>query len=139
LTAFVVDASTILAAFFAEAHTPAARAFLASLKPEDILQVPSFFLTECTSNIRRKVYDGAISQEDAEAVLAQILRIPATPVHRAEQHLQALRIAHRRGSRRAYDEHYLAIAMSEGAQVVTIDGGMRQGAVENGIRARLLR
>jgi len=139
MTAYTVDASTVLAFLLPEAHSAAAGRFFASLSPEDDLIEPALMLVECTSNLRRKVYEGTLPAVVADEKLRQALRITMTQVTSVSQHPTALEFADRRRSRRAYDEHYLAVAFSEGTELVTIDGGMYQGAVELQINARLLR
>jgi predicted nucleic acid-binding protein len=61
------------------------------------------------------------------------------PLTAVEQHRAAMQIAEIRHARKAYDAHYLATAAVGGAELVTVDGGMYQGAIELKIPVRLLR
>jgi predicted nucleic acid-binding protein len=139
LPAYTVDASTLLAYLVPESHTPAAQTFFRSLVRVDELFEPSFLFVECTSNLRRKVHEGVLSPDEAGAKLEQALRIQVTLVSDLEQHRRAFEYASTRSTVRAYDEHYLAVASLSGAEIVTIDSGMYQGAVNLRIPARLLR
>jgi predicted nucleic acid-binding protein len=136
---FTVDASTILAFLLPELHSPAARRFFDSLTRRDELVEPAFMFVECTSNLRRKVVEGILPAAEAQLKLSQALRIQVKQITDLRQHEVALDLAHRRGTVRAYDEHYLAVASQERTEVVTIDSGMYQGAVNFRIPARLLR
>jgi predicted nucleic acid-binding protein len=136
---FAVDASTVLAVLFQEVHSSAARSFLTALSLGDELIAPTFILVECTSNLRQKVYLGNLTEQEAAEKLELALRMSIRLVQNQDQHRIALRMSAQRGTRRAYDQHYLAAAAQEGAEVVTIDGGMYQGAIQFQIPARLIR
>jgi len=139
VTAFAIDASTVLAFVLPEAHTAAATNFLESITPNDELIAPAFLLVECTSIIRERLFDGAITRGEAGEALDIALSLPIRPVVDLGQHTAALRISERRNTKKAYDAHYLAVADIERAEMVTIDGGMYQGAIEMRLAARLLR
>ena len=139
MASFVIDASTVLAVLFEEAHSSAARSFFGAVSSEDELIAPAFVLVECTSNLREKVFLGSFTEEEAANKLELALNLPIRLMLNLDQHRIALRMSAQRGTRRAYDAHYLAVAALEGAEVVTIDSGMYQGAIEHRIPARLLR
>ncbi len=139
MPAYAVDASTVLAALVEEAHSNSARQFFETLAADDEIVAPGFILVECTSNLRRKAFAGTLTNQEAIEKLELALRIPIRQVWTYRQHRSALAISAQRGTRRAYDAHYLAIASDEGAELVTIDGGMYQSAIEMRIPARLLR
>ncbi|HXH21567.1 MAG TPA: type II toxin-antitoxin system VapC family toxin [Dehalococcoidia bacterium] len=134
-----MDASTVLAYVLREAHTRAVAAFLEALADSDRLFAPGLLLAECTSVLRRKVHGRILTDEEAATALEVALSLPITTVLEVEQHRLAMTFSARRNKSRAYDEHYLAVAALSGTEIVTIDGGMYQGAVEMGIPARLLR
>jgi predicted nucleic acid-binding protein len=139
VTVFAIDASTLLAFLLPEAHTAAAQTFFESITPADELVAPAFLLVECTSNIRERLFDGLITNGEASEALDIALSLPIRPVVELAQHSAALRISDRRHTKKAYDAHYLAVADIERAEMVTIDGGMYQGAIELRLAARLLR
>ena len=136
---FTLDASTLLAYVLQESRSGAVARFLGTIDESDQLIEPAFLFVECTSTLRRKVYEGVLLAQDAQTKLDQLLRIRVRQITDLTQHLRALELAERLGKIRAYDEHYLAVAESQGCEIVTIDGGMHQGAVNFKIPARLLR
>jgi len=135
----VLDASVLLAFLVEEMHTPPARLFFRDLTDDSELIAPAFLMVECTSNLREKVFAGTLTQTEAYERLDEALALHIRLVAQPEQHRRALELSAYRNSRRAYDAHYLAVAELEAAELVTIDGGMYQGAVERRIPARLLR
>jgi predicted nucleic acid-binding protein len=137
---YALDASTVLAYILDEERSAVASEFLDSVQGGvDELVGPGLLLAECTAVIREKVYTGGISNRQAEEALELALSLPIRPVLDSEQHRLALRFSAGRQARKAYDDHYLAVAALFGAELVTIDGGMHQGAVNFKIPARLLR
>jgi predicted nucleic acid-binding protein len=139
VTQYAIDASTVLASVLRETHTRAARAFLGDLTVNDELLGPGLLLAECTSNLRELIFDGALTPSEGRGLLERILSLGIHAITALEHNRAALQIADDRRSRKAYDAHYLAAAAMTGAELVTIDGGMYQGAVELRIAARLLR
>jgi predicted nucleic acid-binding protein len=139
MPSYALDASTVLATVLSEAHSAAAVGFLAQLGPRDELVGPGLLHAECTSNLRTLVYDGVLTEEEGREAVEKIIRLGIRPLVASEQHRVALNLASSRQLRKAYDTHYLAVAAILGAELVTIDGGMYQGAIEGRIAARLLR
>ncbi len=129
-----------MAYLLGEEHTPSAQAFFDGLDEEvDQLFGPGLLLAECTSIIREKTHNKIISEIEASDALEIALSLNVTTVIDVEHHRLALAYSSRRGSKKAYDEHYIAAAALTGAQLITIDSGMYQGAVDFKIPARLLR
>jgi predicted nucleic acid-binding protein len=136
---FTLDARTFLAYVIQEKHSKAVRQFLDGIQDSDQLVGPAFVCVECTGPARCKVHEGALLAQEARAKLDQLLRTPVRHVTELGQHPRALEMAGQLGKVRAHDEHDLAVAELEGTEIVTIDGGMHQGAVNFKIPARLLR
>jgi predicted nucleic acid-binding protein len=130
----------VLASALVEAHSAAAVEFLGTPLPlGDELVAPAFLLVECSSTLRMRVFDGTLTLPDSQAKLELMMRLPIRPISDRSQHLLALTMSARTNARRTYDAHYLAVASLEGAEIVTIDGGMYQNALNLGLPARLLR
>lgn len=139
MAVFAVDASTLLATVLAEDQTQAARSFLGALRLPDRIVGPGLLLSECTSTLREEVFDRRISRVVADQALSNLLALQLEIVTDVEQHRLAWQYAAILGTRKAYDAHYLAVASLRRAEIVTIDSGMYQGAVNFKIPARLLR
>lgn len=136
---FAVDASTLLAFLLNEERTAAVRGFWAQLTRDDQVVGPSLLLAECTSNIRTAVDTGRVPADEGPMLVSQLLHLPVRLNASVDQFRIAYEFATRLRRRKAYDMHYLAVARLEDAEVITVDGGMRQSAVELGIPVRLLR
>jgi predicted nucleic acid-binding protein len=137
---YALDASTVLAYVLAEEHTDLAAKFIDSIDAaSDRLIGPALLMVECTAVIRTKIFEGKLTEAQASESLHLALSLPIEAVVDQDQHPLALRFSASRRARKAYDDHYLAVAMLARAELVTIDGGMYQGAVNFNIPARLLR
>lgn len=89
--------------------------------------------------LRKRAYDGAITHEESLQMLADLLALPVVTSSRLEQFALANEIAARTRRRRSYDMQYVAVAVLERCEMVTLDGGVYQAAREQRIEARLLR
>jgi predicted nucleic acid-binding protein len=96
-------------------------------------------LPECTSVLRRKAFDGALTHRDAMVLIDQMLELPIRVSQAENQFRRAMEIANRTRRAKAYDMQYVAVAEIEGGELVTLDGGIRQAAVELRLPVRLLR
>ncbi len=100
---------------------------------------PPLLFAEVTSVLRRHVHLGAIDHEEAAGALRDLLDLPIRIVVAPGLYLRALEFARRLGLARAYDVQYLAVAEMEDCPLVTLDGGMYEGARNLGLAAQLLR
>ncbi len=128
---FVIDASTLGASFFREAHSKEAHAFL-DLGAK--LAAPSLLTAELTSIASKKVWRGDAEVSIARAALKSIATMvqdvaPCEPL--AEEALE-LATAHRFS---AYDAFYLALARRSGVPLVTLDGRLIARAQRAGLGA----
>jgi predicted nucleic acid-binding protein len=136
---YCLDASAVIAFLIPlSASHGIARVWEDILMSGERLVAPHLLYSESTSVVRRYVYAGAISHEEAQAALQRLLRLPISPMHSREIYLRALEFAHRRGHAKAYDVQYMAVAQMENAVLVTVDRGMYENARVFDIPARLL-
>ena len=120
-------------------RTEIVRAFWTRLTSTDELVAAMLLIPECTSVLRVKAYEGSITQPEALRGVAQMLALPLRISSDQRQFTRAVEMAARTRRRKAYDMQYVAVAELEQAEIVTIDGGVRQAALELGVPVRLLR
>jgi predicted nucleic acid-binding protein len=113
--------------------------FWDSLTRQDELLAAQLLRPECTSVIRVKVFDTKISPTLGQVLMEDLDAIPFTTVTDGRQFLMAFSLATRMRRKKAYDTQYLAVAQMEGAEIVTVDRGLRQAAIEQKIPVRFLR
>jgi predicted nucleic acid-binding protein len=113
----VIDASVVAAAFFPEPAQPAAAALLADGQE---LFAPDLLLAEVANVIWKRHGRGEIDAAEAHDLLADMLRLPidCTPSVELIEAALELAVAVRRT---VYDSLYLALAVREGAVMVTGD------------------
>jgi len=100
---------------------------------------PYVLLPECTSALRRKVLDGSVSEAEGLELIDELLALPIRIETSAEQFRRSLDWAIRTRRRRMNDLQYVVVAQISGAEIVTLDGGVRQAALEQGVAVRFLR
>jgi predicted nucleic acid-binding protein len=113
----VVDASVVAAAFFPEPQRAAAAALLAD---GEELVAPELLLAEVANVIWKRHGCGEIDAAEANDLLADVLRLPISYIPAAELIESALELAVAL-RRTVYDSLYLALAVREGAVMVTGD------------------
>jgi predicted nucleic acid-binding protein len=113
----VVDASVVAAAFFPERHADACRSLLASGRE---LHAPDLVYAETANVIWKRRRRGEIEEQEAAGLLTDILRLPLRTTASEPLFETALALALRTG-RTVYDCLYLALALREGAIMVTCD------------------
>lgn len=113
----VVDASVALKWVLLEEDRERALALLA----EDELIAPDLLHVECANALTMRVRRGLISPVDARDALQVILNTPVLIRTSASLVAKALDLSIELG-RSAYDSLYLALALAEGAILVTADG-----------------
>jgi len=84
-------------------------------------------------------HTGRIHESDAQLQVVGMLRLPIRIVERDALYPRAFDIARALGKSKAYDALYLAVAEYEDAELLTVDGGLRDAATRLGIRASLVR
>lgn len=95
---------------------------------EGPLMAPDFLLLECANVLAMKVRSGGLSQSRATASLADLgeigLALHPSATHVPRAHALAMELG-----QTAYDCLYLALALTEGAILVTADGRFSKGAL----------
>ena len=117
MSAFVVDASVVAAAFFDEEHADAARALLAG---DHELLAPDLIYAEFANVAWKRFSRKEIDTEEATDLLRDLKHLPILIVSSAQIIESALEIALRTG-RTAYDSLYVAAALASDAVLVTAD------------------
>lgn len=136
---YVTDASVLLAYVLREGLDPV-DAFFESLDEEvDELIGPFLLLAECTSVIHEQVRKGRLLAVEVPQYVARLMRIKVRMTDDRSQFTHAVELASQFGHDKAYDMQYLAAAIAEGVELVTIDGGMRQAAINIKHPVRFLR
>jgi predicted nucleic acid-binding protein len=135
---YALDASVVLARLLRENYV-LVNEFWASLTPLDEIFGAQLLIPECTSVIRENVSKGRITPQEAEGAVADLIALPITTRFEREQFSSAIALAQRFQKFKAYDMQYLATAFLIQAELVTIDGGLRQTATEFGHPVRFLR
>lgn len=90
-------------------------------------------MAECTSILRREVFDRRIDHEQAHLRLDILLSLPVRIVDSRVQYSRAFELARRFQHRKAYDMQHLAVAEIENAELATLDRGLRHAAREMGV------
>jgi predicted nucleic acid-binding protein len=139
LARYVVDASVVLALVLQEGYDQVDTFFKVANLERDVLLAPQLLLPECTSVIRRYVFRGSLSPSDGEAHLREVLELNIRTTFHSGQFSRALPLAERTNVRKGYDLQYLACAQVEDATLITIDGGLRQAAINIKHPVRFLR
>jgi predicted nucleic acid-binding protein len=119
----VMDASAAVAFVLkAEKHHGQAVALVSDLVKRDVtLCAPSIFVYECDSVIRRLVFTGALTPDQADEARKLISALGVDVIHDAAILDRAYQIAAERNQPRAYDAAYAAFAQARGLELWTDD------------------
>jgi predicted nucleic acid-binding protein len=128
-----------MASLFDEPASRSVRAFLSSLRASDELIGAQVLLPECAAVLRRRVADSRTSEAEAIERLDELLELPIEIETSGQQFRTAFEWALAMNRIRMHDLQYVAVARLRNASIATIDGGMRQAAMEHGVPVRLLR
>jgi len=135
---YVLDASVVLALVLREGYHQVDQFFRGRLQEDDIL-APLLLYAECTSVIHENVARGRVTSDEIPTYLADLFDLDLELTAHEGQFRLAPDLARQFGHAKAYDMQYLAAAISENAILVTIDGGMRQAAINIKHPVRFLR
>ena len=135
---YCVDASVVLA-WLLEENYVLVNEFWRSLSDADTVVASQLLKPECASVIHESVGKHRLSRDQAEVAVQRLAALPVETNLNPAQFIRARELAERFGLAKAYDTQYLAVAELSGSELLTIDGGMRQRAVELRLPNRLLR
>ncbi len=138
MVTYCLDASSLLSWALSEPAGAGMQEFWQGLTISDEVAGPPLLLSECTSVLREKVYEGVLLNDQATRLMDVILALPIEVEASSQQFRLALEFAHRLNRRKAYDMLYLAVASLTDSALVTADRGMFQAASQLGIPARLI-
>ncbi len=100
------------------------------IEDEDRLIGPLILIPECTSVIHEQIIAGRVEPDEVPRYVEDLLRLGIHYTEHPQQFRLAVRLARQFGHAKAYDMQYLAAAVAEEVEIVTIDGGMRQAAID---------
>ena len=135
---YCVDASVVLA-WLLEENYALVNEFWRSLSGTDTIVASQLLKPECASVIHESVGKQRISADQAEVAVRRLAALPVETNLNPAQFVRARELASKFNLSKAYDTQYLAVAELSGAELLTLDGGMRQRAVELKLPHRLLR
>jgi predicted nucleic acid-binding protein len=113
----VVDASVIAAAFFPEKYSDVARSLLLS---GVVLLAPDLIYAEMTNVVWKRFHRGEILEEEASALMHDVLELPLEITPSKQLAALALELAKQSG-RTAYDCLYVALAALRETKMITAD------------------
>jgi predicted nucleic acid-binding protein len=129
----------LIALLVPETHSATVRDFWQSITLADEIVGAQLLLPECTSIFREKASTGQLTHNESIEVVQKLTRLPIRISLAAEQFTRAVDLANRTRRLKAYDMQYVAVAEVENGELITLDGGPYQAAIEIGVPARLLR
>jgi len=124
MNSLVVDASVALKWLLAEELSDKAEALLAdSLQAGTVIVGPPHLTGEVANALYRRIHrsQNNITQDEAEAALAQFLAIPIQVVSSDDLYTQAFAFALAHGLSSLYDSLYVVLARQLGAELWTDD------------------
>jgi len=136
---FCPDANALIAWLLQSERTDTVDEFWSGLRRDDEIVAAQLLIPETASGLREKAFTKEIDHSEASRLLQELLALPITLISDPRQFSMAMEIANRTNHRKSYDMQYVAVAELEGCEMVTLDGGVYQAAIERGIPARLLR
>ena len=117
MSRLIVDTSVAVKWFVPEPYAEPARSVLTG---DHQLLAPDLLFAEFGNVMWKRVRSGEMTAEEATAVVSGLLQVPLQARPSRDLALAALEIANRT-QRTVYDGLYLALAVSEGASLVTAD------------------
>ena len=123
MTPLVVDASVVAAAFLPEPYHDLAAGILAS---DRALHAPDLLLAELGNVAWKRHARGELSAQEAEDLLADVLRLPIAYAPSSGLVSAALPLA-MTTAQTVYDSLYVALAIELGARLVTADQRLVRG------------
>jgi predicted nucleic acid-binding protein len=119
----VIDASVVMKLVFKdEPYRKQARELVSAARAGGIvLLAPPLFESETESAIQERIFDGRLSEADADVKVRALEHIGVQIVHDERVKEAARRIGRRFNQRRVYDATYAALAEVRGCELWTAD------------------
>ena len=133
---FVLDTSALLRLYLADGPQPPSLepAIQRGCSGDALLLVPDLCLLECASVLLKQVQRQLLSADECRALLADVLQLPLRPTSSSELACAALDQAMAL-SLSVYDASYLALALKQGAHLITADKQLARAAATLGCLA----
>jgi predicted nucleic acid-binding protein len=138
LARYTVDANVVVNRLLPRGAL-AAQAFFDDLSALDELYAAQVLLPECTSVLHVQVFEGRVTRDEGQLLLAAMLQIPFSLVDSSQQFARAFELADRFQHRKGYDLQYVAVAEMTRSTLVTGDRGSIHAAREIGVQVRIIR
>lgn len=117
-----IDASAMVKVVVAEDLSDIAAALVKETREEDLSIIAPYLLSaEVASTLSKKVKDGLLTADEAQAALTTFQSIPVTFQHFPALAPRALELATKYNWRYAYDGFYIALAEHHGCELWTAD------------------
>ena len=131
----VVDSNIVASLVIPTPYTPQALGLFEQWgKTQERLAAPMLFEYEIATILRRSVVLGQVEKAQIATVLTALLDYRViTIVPTITLHQEAIRMAERIGQSKAYDAHYLALAIRENATLWTADRRLANAAQQIGL------
>ncbi|MFW6155038.1 MAG: type II toxin-antitoxin system VapC family toxin [Planctomycetota bacterium] len=133
MSALVVDAGVVAAAFFRDTHTPAARALLTSGGP---LHAPDLIWTETAAVIWTRFTRRELTAIEARALMNDVLRLPLQVLPAADLAEAAMDLA-LQTAQRFHDCLYLAAALATEGRLITANAHLVHALIETPLAERV--
>ncbi len=133
MSALVVDAGVVAAAFFRQTHTPAARALLTGGNP---LHAPDLIWTETAGIIWKRFTRRELTAVEARALLNDVLRLPLLVLPAAELTEAAMDLA-LQTAQPFGDCLYLAAALATEGRLITANAHLVHALIDTPLADRV--
>ena len=133
---FVLDTSALLRLYLADGPLPPSLelAIQRGCTGDALLLVPDLCLLECASVLLKQVQRELLDVDECRALLADVLQLPLRPTSSSELAAESLDQALVL-SLSVYDASYLALALKNGARLITADKQLAKAAASLGCLA----
>jgi predicted nucleic acid-binding protein len=134
---YALDANVLVSWVLPSGRTSAVE-FFDTTSDGDTLIGSHLLLAEFTSVLRTEVFGRRLLHEEAIGFIEEVLGLALVIETHPRIYPRALELARRFQHKKAYDMQYLALAETTGAELVTMDRGLRHAATQVGVPVRFL-
>ena len=133
MAVYVVDASVVIQYAIEQSYTAAARTLIGRMYEGEVrLLLPEFCLLECTNVLWKEVRFQGMPPSQARATIAELLALNFQILPTKHLLPQALQIG-LSCQLAIYDSLYIALALEQNSQLITVDRRQKAAAVSNGV------